>query len=89
MKNTLTTDEPSITEILDYFLHRCLVNPAHLAIVVHEIVPKSQDPKNWRRFENRVALCHECHDKIHNEGTAKWIPILTKFRKDWANRYAW
>ena len=75
-------------EILDFFLHRCLLNPAQIAVVVHEIIPRSQRPKTWWEFENRVALCHECHDKIHREGNnEKWKSMLTKLRKDWVKRY--
>ena len=86
---TKNLDTLSDKEILEFFLYRCLLNPAHKAVVVHEIVPRSQRPKTWRKFENRVALCHECHDKIHREGNSEvWKDILTKLRSDWVKIHA-
>mgnify|MGYP002402503582 CR=1 FL=1 len=74
--------------IFRLYRNRCLVNPAHTGIVVHEIVPKSQRPNNWWEFENKELLCHECHDMIHNDGAANWEEKLTNLRAEWIKKYA-
>ena len=70
------------------FRNRCLVNPAHPGIVIHEIEPKSQRPNNWWEFENQVLLCNDCHSMIHNDGAAVWKDKLTELRKEWVKKYA-
>jgi len=47
---------------------------------IHEIVPKSKNPRNWTNPKNRVVVCHMCHRKIHNEGPANWSDSLTEKR---------
>lgn len=74
-------------EILAYFSYRCLLNPGHTAVCVHEIIPRSQRPKTWMEFKNRVTLCAECHDKIHHDGASNWVEILTRLRKEWIKKY--
>jgi 5-methylcytosine-specific restriction endonuclease McrA len=49
------------------------------ADVIHEITPRSQDPKGWLTPENRVTLCHRCHWLVHNKiGTTQSKPLLRK-----------
>ena len=88
MKNSQITENPNILKIKTLFHNRCLVNPAHLGIVVHEIHPRSQRPKTWNELENQVLLCHECHDKIHHDGAGNWAIKLEKLRADWVSKYA-
>lgn len=68
MLNTLTY-KPTSRQVLAYFKNIC-VACGHPACVVHEIEPRSHghDPL---RFENRVALCGDCHDFFHNQGISK------------------
>lgn len=63
------------------------MNPAHSGRVVHEIHPRSQRPKTWRKLDNRVLLCNECHEKIHREGANKWVETLEKLQKEWKAKY--
>lgn len=55
---------------------RCILNPAHKAVVIHEIIPRSLRPNDWWEKDNMCPLCHDCHDKIHREGTKKYKQIL-------------
>ena len=74
-------------KILEYYSGRCLLNPGHSAVCIHEIHPKSQRPATWNTFLNRVPLCAECHDKIHREGAGNWIERLEKLRDKWKLNY--
>lgn len=94
MKNTKITDteEQSLRnreklKVTKFYHGRCLVNPSHKGIVVHEIVPKSQRPSDWWEFENRVLLCNDCHVRIHNEGAATWKEKLINLREAWMLKY--
>ena len=58
--------------LMKSFKWRCALNPIHNAVVIHEIIPRSLRPKNWWELDNMVPLCHNCHDKIHREGTRKY-----------------
>lgn len=80
-------ENPNILKIKKIFRNRCLVNPAHFGIVVHEIHPKSHRPKTWNELDNQVLLCHECHDKIHNDGAGNWAIKLEKLRDVWMSKY--
>ena len=73
--------------ILDFYKYRCIVNPSHEAVTVHEIVPKSQRPDNWWEFDNRVPVCASCHDKIHREGASNWVDRLTELRDDFLEKW--
>ena len=73
--------------MIKFYRGRCLVNPAHKGIVVHEIIPKSQKPKDWWEFENRVLLCNDCHVRIHNEGASTWKDRLIHLREAWMIKY--
>lgn len=59
--------------------YRCVVC-GHYADTIHEIVPKSKNPKGWRKKENRVLVCLTCHDRIHYEGAVTWKVRLMIFR---------
>ena len=88
MLNTENLNTLETKEILDFYHSRCLINPAHKAVCVHEIYPRSQRPKNWMEFENRVALCSECHDTIHRNGNGKEVKsLLARLRKEWIEKY--
>lgn len=52
--------------------NKCQVCRKNTAVTVHEIVPKSLRPRDWWVYENRIAVCNECHETIHREGTRKW-----------------
>lgn len=87
MTNTTATEELTRNQLTVLFRGRCLVNPAHAGVTIHEIYPRSQRPKMWMKTENRVLLCNECHDTIHREGSALWITKLTQLRKEWIEKY--
>jgi len=67
--------------VLVLFKHRCAVNPAHIATVIHEIEPRSMRPTDWWELENMIPLCTSCHGMIHREGTKKWRPKLRSLRE--------
>ena len=46
------------------------------SVCIHEIEPKSLVPAIWWLEENRIALCHICHDKVHSTGTRKMAEKL-------------
>lgn len=55
-------------EIFDEFDGRC-ARCGNLAIVLHEIVPKSKRPKTWNTKGNRIPLDNDCHIWAHMKGT--------------------
>lgn len=72
LKNTdNTSDTVSITsrDVIDYFRGRCVIC-LHTATCTHEIEPRARGKKSMR-FENRVALCRECHNWAHVVGADK------------------
>jgi len=81
-QNTFNRDE-----LLDFYSGRCLLNPSHEAVCIHEIHPKSQRPNTWNTFLNCIPLCAECHDKIHSEGAGNGIEKLEKLRDNWIEKY--
>ena len=44
--------------------------------IVHEIVPRSVDPRNWIAVSNRVLLCGGCHEFIHQRGAMNFVDEL-------------
>ena len=37
-----------------------------VSVEAHHIIPYNEDPSKELRWDNLMALCHGCHDKIHN-----------------------
>lgn len=70
---------PKAREVLEHYQFICAVcfSPA---TQVHEIMPKSKRPADWWAWENRVPLCANCHDRVHQEGTAAWEERLRESR---------
>lgn len=90
LKNIQISDDQNTSnreEIVKLFRGRCLINPGHSGIAVHEIIPRSQKPKTWNELSNQVLLCNDCHVRIHREGARNWVERLTKLRQDWVDRY--
>ena len=36
-----------------------------VSVEAHHIIPYNEDPTKELRWDNLMALCHHCHDKIH------------------------
>lgn len=57
--------------VLEVFNHKCAMpNCYRAAVVCHEIIPRSRGKKALA-FENRIALCNECHDNEHHLGASR------------------
>ncbi len=67
-----TEEEIAIFELFHFKCVRC----EQKAITLHEIHPKSLRPKTWMLPENRVPVCHKCHQWAHRAGTKTSYPIL-------------
>lgn len=65
----LDTVSVSSDEVIAFFKGRCVIC-LHPATVTHEIEPRARGKKSMR-FENRVALCNDCHDWAHLVGANK------------------
>lgn len=63
-------------EIFSKFHYRCGMCRIKPAITLHEIKPKSLEPRNWRRKKNRIPLCAECHETVHKNGTRNFAQLL-------------
>lgn len=70
-------------DIFRNFSYKCIACKAEDAVTLHELVPKSLAPKTWDRPENRVPLCHLCHDSAHRIGTSNSKPILEAMVREW------
>ena len=55
--------------------YRC-VRCGKRGAIVHEIVPRSKRPDDWWALENRVVLCAECHEFIHQRGAMHFVDEL-------------
>ena len=62
----------------------CVVSPA---VCLHEITPKSLDPKGWDTPENQAPLCNRCHMKVQAD-TPRFRPILHHFKRERAYLYS-
>ena len=62
--------------VLSWFKGRCAMNPAQPYDTIHEIVPRSVRVSDWWELDNMVPLSAYWHDKIHREGTKKYVGIL-------------
>lgn len=83
-KELWTDEEWHIFEIFHFKCIRCSAP----AVTLHEIYPKSKRPKDWMRPENRVPVCHRCHQVAHRTGTKISAPIFTILRKLRLKEYA-
>ena len=72
-------------EIIDFYGGKC-IKCRHPFVTLHEIVPKSQLPKDWKREGNRVPVCVECHDYAHRIGTRKSRPEFIELRDKFNGR---
>ena len=71
---------PTSRQVLAYFKNICVVC-GHPACVVHEIEPRSRG-NNALRFENRIALCGDCHEYAHAQGISKKTIENMKFVRE-------
>jgi hypothetical protein len=71
---------PTSRQILVFFKNICVIC-GHPACVVHEIEPRSRG-NNPLRFENRIALCGDCHDWCHNQGVSPKEVETLKFLRE-------
>lgn len=74
-------------EIFRKFHYRC-VRCNRLAVTIHEISPRSV-AINPFRIENRVPLCHKCHEWAHEKGTDASKDILIRCREDFLKKYGY
>ena len=81
MNTTETIIESNRSTVFKLFKHRCAVNPAHEATVIHEIEPRSTRPADWWELDNMIPLCSNCHTLIHSEGTKAWRVRLLECRE--------
>lgn len=58
-------ERESDLHILKIFRGRCVMNFAHKATEVHEIIPRSATTQAVSMKKNRVPLCRSCHHVLH------------------------
>ena len=62
--------------VRELYGYRCVRCGKPQSGIVHEIVPKSKRPLDWWALENRVVLCGECHEFIHQRGAMNFVDEL-------------
>lgn len=65
-------------------LYRGFCAHCHLrvAVCIHEIKPRSLAPRGaWQALDNRVPLCHHCHDHITSSGTVTDEELLDRAKE--------
>lgn len=62
-------------EILNLFLHRCVVC-WHPAQDINHIVLRSRSQSKIDDWKNKVPMCKTCHDLYHEDG-------VTQEKEDW------
>jgi hypothetical protein len=72
-------------EIMRLFHGRC-IRCNKRAVTVHEILPRSCG-KIAEKFENRVPLCHACHEEIHQHGAINFVTELLRLRREFLEKY--
>lgn len=79
----LGKDEQFIKQIvLSVFNYRCAICGGR-AVTCHEIIPRSRGKKSLE-FENRIAICNDCHDEEHRLGASPIrINSLQETRKNY------
>lgn len=79
--------DPDRDRIMVLFKHRCL-RCHRVAVTVHEIEPKSHGHRRAMAFENRIPLCHACHEWIHKYNTVENREMLKRLREETLKKYA-
>jgi 5-methylcytosine-specific restriction endonuclease McrA len=46
------------------------------ASCIHELIPRSKNPKGWNTLDNRVTLCQFCHQMIHSKKPNDYVELL-------------
>lgn len=78
--NTYPADDATeYPDIIAIYHNRCVRCWKVGSLAVHEIVPKSKS-RNWKRFDNRIPLCTECHTYVHKYGALNFADKLRKLR---------
>lgn len=65
--------------------YKCVHCKTRDAVTLHELMPKSLEPKTWNRPENRIPICAACHRWAHNIGALHAKPILEQDRQEFLN----
>lgn len=69
--------DPLWQEVWDELGGVCVMCLKYPASSVHEIVPRSKLPNSaLLDKDNRVTLCTNCHHRIEQEGSGKYIQLL-------------
>lgn len=69
----------TIEKLLEEYNRRCVMCWGE-AVTIHEIIPRSKAPRTWDRDDNKVALCNDCHEKIHRKGAMNFVDELKERR---------
>lgn len=78
LQRELWTDEEwHIFEQFNFKCVRCLQS----AVTLHEIRPKSLNPKSWNTSDNKVPICAKCHNWAHERGTNHSAEMLITLRE--------
>lgn len=64
-------ERKSDLRIYKLFRNRCVMNPAHPAQEINEIVLRSRDKNAVEMKQNRVPLCRSCHRVYHWGGVTE------------------
>jgi hypothetical protein len=75
-------------KIRKLFHNRCLINPAHKGVVIHHIVTKAHRYPEVEDDENKILLCADCHNLVHQASAGVWRDKLIKLREQWLEKYA-
>jgi hypothetical protein len=68
--------------IMKLFRGRCVVNVAHRATEINEIIPRSRSKNAITMRGNRVPMCRSCHGIYHWGGvTPEKMEILVEMAK--------
>lgn len=65
------SEKDSDKRIMRLFRGRCVVNPAHRATEINEIVLRSRTKGAIDMPNNRVPMCHSCHHIYHWGGVTE------------------
>ena len=74
-KEEIKNYQNQVFEKYNYTCVRCLEKGK----VVHELVPKSLNPKWYTDVDNGVCLCIKCHEWAHKFGAKISRPILQDY----------
>ena len=80
-------NDPDWDILMSLFGFRCIRCNAP-AVTIHEIEPKSHGRKNAMQFDNRVAICAECHEWCHRYNTKGNREFLKTIRREYIERHA-